>query len=164
MTLEVEEFFDNRTLAALRSLRRDRKLTIGAGVRAWGVPAEDSGVELTHFIALHRPRPQARPLRELCAGGRAHEALVAMLHPGEPGRPRLRRAQFCTMAWVEVPDPCQRRPGRTLMRPARQQTTLKRVLAQGSRQAAGACSSCRRYPSVRRAYRRRDGRWRYPLA
>ena len=42
MTLDPEEFFDQETMAALRGLRRDRKLTIGGGVRPWGVRSDDT--------------------------------------------------------------------------------------------------------------------------
>jgi hypothetical protein len=96
MALDPDDFFDEETMTALRALRRDRKLTIGGGARSWGVPAEDTGVELAHFVAYMDLENKDVLSGSAALADERDEALVAMLlqailQPDRPARPRLPR-------------------------------------------------------------------------
>lgn len=96
MEVDVNEFFDKETLAALRSLRRDRKLTIGAGGRPWVGGADDADAELPCFVCC-MDLDAGRILSGSTAPSEDQDqALVAMLikamlEPEKPAPARLPR-------------------------------------------------------------------------
>src|SRR5437899_1769340 len=116
MSLDPSDFFDPETLAALRSIRRDRKLTIAAGARPWIVPGNDSEGLPAHFIACIDVGNNGVLAGSPALPDERDEAIVtlllkAILDPDQ-GSPRLpRRVIVEDQAIAKAIEPSLRRVG-----------------------------------------------------
>jgi len=92
----VDDYFDASTMAALRALRRDRKLTIAGGWRPAPHPDEETGEPLGDVI-VWLDRDADRPLGSSSATPEERTAALvdgligAMLDPADDLPPRLPR-------------------------------------------------------------------------
>jgi hypothetical protein len=101
MSIDVEQFFDSETLAALRGLKRDRTLTIVAGARSWVDPELDIPAA---FVVCLDPETNQVLTASPTLQDEQDEAIVglllkAMLSPDGRAAPRLPRRVI-----VEDPD------------------------------------------------------------